>query len=177
MRRKPSARACLHALEPDGPRQPHQPHVAAMCVAHAMMQASGNLAELHRQVEASERAIQQVTGSHPYLIRPPYGAISPGVRRYLASRNYTIVMWSGGCIDWYFNDFDRELPVYINGLADAGGSAALENRPALPQRHMLKTVLPQRRCWAPLKNALRDMEPRTCTVASCKPMRRQCNRM
>ena len=46
---------------------------------------------------------------------------SQGVLDYLGKRGYEgVVMWSGGCIDWFFHDFTRELPVYINGMADAG---------------------------------------------------------
>lgn len=50
-----------------------------------------------------------------------YGAVNQDVLEYLGRRGYEgVIMWSGGCIDWFFHDYARELPVYINGMADAG---------------------------------------------------------
>lgn len=65
-----------------------------------MPQVAGDLTELRQQVERTERAITGLTGRRPHLLRPPYGAVNSEVRRYLKSLGYTIVMWSGGCIDW-----------------------------------------------------------------------------
>eukprot|EP00877_Chromochloris_zofingiensis_P006548 jgi/Chrzof1/2146/Cz11g04010.t1 len=82
---------------------------------------TGNLAELNAQINQTEQVLQEITGVKPWLIRPPYGAINTAVQNYLAALGYTVVMWSGGCIDWYFHNWSTELQVYVNGLADAGG--------------------------------------------------------
>ncbi len=48
----------------------------------------------------TEELILNLTGRRPVLFRPPYGAINNKVRHFLRERGYTIVVWSGGCIDW-----------------------------------------------------------------------------
>ncbi|KAG1657224.1 hypothetical protein FOA52_011512 [Chlamydomonas sp. UWO 241] len=84
--------------------------------------ATENLAELERQIVLNEEIIFNITGVVPTLFRPPYGAIDRTAREFLGSRGYTVVMWTAGCIDWFFHDMvGIELPVYINGMADAGG--------------------------------------------------------
>eukprot|EP00743_Colponemidia_sp_Colp-15_P007864 GILK01008517.1.p1 GENE.GILK01008517.1~~GILK01008517.1.p1 ORF type:complete len:275 (+),score=32.95 GILK01008517.1:45-827(+) len=97
--------------------------IASHTWSHANLTQLGESdeAELIRQIEDTEKLLAEITGERPYLIRPPYGAISPKVRQYLASRDYTIVMWNLGCVDWFFKSQDTLLPMYLNGIADTGG--------------------------------------------------------
>ena len=65
------------------------------------LQAREDWDELRLQVDGSREALFNVTGLWPQLFRPPYGAVSPGVRDYLQQRGYTITMWSGrGGVGW-----------------------------------------------------------------------------
>lgn len=85
------------------------------------LQEAGNTALLDQEVIGNEDIIFNLTGKRPKYLRPPYGAVNADVLRYLGARGYDgVVMWSGGCIDWFFHDYMKELPVYINGMADAG---------------------------------------------------------
>ena len=85
------------------------------------LQESGNTALLDQEIIGNEDIIFNLTGKRPRYLRPPYGAVNTNVLRYLGARGYdSVVMWTGGCIDWYFHDYVKELPVYINGMADAG---------------------------------------------------------
>ncbi|GAX76785.1 hypothetical protein CEUSTIGMA_g4231.t1 [Chlamydomonas eustigma] len=82
---------------------------------------SGNLTKMDAEIIDTEDLLFKLTGRRPRLIRPPYGAANKEVVTYLGGRGYSIVMWSGGCIDWFFHDMvNKEIPVYINGMADAG---------------------------------------------------------
>jgi peptidoglycan/xylan/chitin deacetylase (PgdA/CDA1 family) len=84
-------------------------------------QESGDFAALEQEVVGNEEVIMNLTGLRPRLLRPPYGAVSVDVLKYMGQRGYEgVVMWSGGCINWFFHDYQKELPVYINGMADAG---------------------------------------------------------
>lgn len=63
----------------------------------------------------------------PVLFRPPYGALNDGVRAFLASRGYTIVFWTGGCIDWWLHNPQQESPIVVNSMADAGGLVCMHD--------------------------------------------------
>ncbi|KAI9034048.1 hypothetical protein DFJ74DRAFT_600762 [Hyaloraphidium curvatum] len=96
--------------------------------------ARGNTSELAFQIEENERIIKEITGRRPYLLRPPYGAVSAGVRRFLEKRGYTIVMWNAGCIDWWMDDPGREIPIYVNGFPDAGSILCMHDTVASTSR-------------------------------------------
>lgn len=58
-----------------------------------------NHTELAFQIEENEKILTELTGERPKLIRPPYGAINKGVRKFLEKKGYTVIMWNTGCID------------------------------------------------------------------------------
>jgi len=91
------------------------------------LQVSGLTDQMQREVIDTEELIYNLTGRRPVLFRPPYGAVNDGVRAFLASRGYTIVFWSGGCIDWWLHNPQQESQIIVNGMADAGGLVCMHD--------------------------------------------------
>jgi peptidoglycan/xylan/chitin deacetylase (PgdA/CDA1 family) len=56
--------------------------------------------EVLRQVETTGAALARVTGTAPALVRPPYGARTPEVLRWLAGQDLTTVLWDVDPSDW-----------------------------------------------------------------------------
>jgi peptidoglycan/xylan/chitin deacetylase (PgdA/CDA1 family) len=82
---------------------------------------------LKREIDDNSDLLEKLTGQRPYLIRPPYGAISRGLVEWLAAKNLTVVMWNGGCIDWWLDDIRASIPYLINGMADSGALLCLHD--------------------------------------------------
>ena len=47
-----------------------------------------------RSISQNAKDIEDLIGYRPYLFRPPFGVTTAKVRRFLASRNDTMVMWN-----------------------------------------------------------------------------------
>jgi peptidoglycan/xylan/chitin deacetylase (PgdA/CDA1 family) len=89
--------------------------------------AAGDWAGLRREIDDAADALTAVTGTRPRYFRPPYGALTPGVRDYLHARGFALALWSAGCVDWAVHDASREIPLYVNGMPDAGGVLCLHD--------------------------------------------------
>lgn len=58
-------------------------------------------AEADRQIQMTSDAIQKATGSAPIYLRPPYGAMSQGLRRHIENKfGLAMVYWSADSLDW-----------------------------------------------------------------------------
>ena len=91
------------------------------------LHAAGDWDALRREVDDAAEALAAVTGTRPRYFRPPFGALTPGVRDYLHERGFSIALWTAGCIDWALHDPPREIEVYADGLPDAGGILCLHD--------------------------------------------------
>jgi peptidoglycan-N-acetylglucosamine deacetylase len=56
--------------------------------------------ELLRQVDATSEALTSAVGQAGRLVRPPYGARTPDVLRWLAEHELTTVLWDVDAHDW-----------------------------------------------------------------------------
>lgn len=63
-------------------------------------------AEVRAQLTRSADVIQNVTGTRPDLMRPPYGSLSSRVRGILGAREWPIILWSYDPEDWKVRDAD-----------------------------------------------------------------------
>ncbi len=82
---------------------------------------AGNAAALRHEIDDAAAVLQRITGVRPLYFRPPYGALTPGLRDYLHARGFVIALWSSGCIDWAFSSGAEDVAIYVDGMADAGG--------------------------------------------------------
>ncbi|WP_394214845.1 polysaccharide deacetylase family protein [Brachybacterium vulturis] len=73
---------------------------------------------LREEVVRTNEAIEEVTGSSPTLLRPPYGATGPTVARVAADLEMVQAMWDVDTRDWEHHDPARTLAAV--GDASAG---------------------------------------------------------
>ena len=70
-------------------------------------------------------------GYEPKLFRPPFGGIDDRSHKILEELGYTVVMWSAGCVDWWFTDNNKDLETSIAAmrfsLAEAGGIVCMHD--------------------------------------------------
>lgn len=57
-------------------------------------------AAIAQEVERAEEVLVRLTGERPHLFRPPRGLCDANLRRILAERHYTTVLWSVSSRDW-----------------------------------------------------------------------------
>lgn len=64
-----------------------------------------SLAEVDKQMTQTNAAIHAAIGKDPIYLRPPYGAMSPGLRKYIEDKyGLTMVYWSADSLDWKNRD-------------------------------------------------------------------------
>jgi peptidoglycan/xylan/chitin deacetylase (PgdA/CDA1 family) len=59
---------------------------------------------IHQEIEHTQKAIHQATGSWPTIMRPPYGAINTKVNHAVGLPE---IMWRGDTLDWLHRNSGR----------------------------------------------------------------------
>jgi peptidoglycan/xylan/chitin deacetylase (PgdA/CDA1 family) len=96
--------------------------------------------EVLRQVEATGDVLAKATSAAPGLVRPPYGARTPDVLRWLVEPGLTAVLWDVDACDWAAPGTDAIVANVTGGVTagsivlmhDGGGDRA-QTVAALPQ--------------------------------------------
>ena len=55
---------------------------------------------LERTLVSTEKVVERMTGKQTFLIRPPYGEVSPAIHDVLMKRGYLVVGWDVDTNDW-----------------------------------------------------------------------------
>jgi peptidoglycan/xylan/chitin deacetylase (PgdA/CDA1 family) len=77
--------------------------------------------QLQQQISDTQRIIHSITGGYtPTQMRPPYGAISPGVTTFLASQGLKPALWNIDTEDWLLKDSQQVYDRIMNSAADGG---------------------------------------------------------
>ena len=72
---------------------------------------------INSQLDRTDAAIEKAIGHKPVLVRPPYGATNSTVRRILAERGQTDILWSVDPLDWKYRNADRVERELVKGAA------------------------------------------------------------
>lgn len=57
--------------------------------------------DLRSQLQRTDDVIAQAIGSHPKIMRPPYGELKPQQRQWVNSEfNYKVILWDVDPLDW-----------------------------------------------------------------------------
>jgi len=92
----------------------------------------GNETLFEQEIKEATEIFTDFIGYRPKLFRPPYGSLDHRSSAYLKEMNYTVVLWSAGCVDWWFTDNDKDLDTSIAamryGLAEAGGIVCMHDK-------------------------------------------------
>jgi peptidoglycan/xylan/chitin deacetylase (PgdA/CDA1 family) len=102
--------------------------------------------EVLRQVEATGEVLARTAGAAPGLVRPPYGARTPDVLRWLVEPGLTAVLWDVDANDWAAPGVETIVANVTGGVTagsivlmhDAGGDRS-QTVAALPR--ILETLL------------------------------------
>jgi peptidoglycan/xylan/chitin deacetylase (PgdA/CDA1 family) len=73
---------------------------------HAQLTARSD-ASIDREVGRTARAIQDITGTRPRLVRPPYGSMSSRVAGELGRLGDPVILWDVDPLDWKYRDADH----------------------------------------------------------------------
>ncbi|KAI8850486.1 hypothetical protein BC829DRAFT_442092 [Chytridium lagenaria] len=79
---------------------------------------------LKTDILRTEEAIRNITGSRPYLFRPPFGAMTLELQDFLANMGYVMVMWNAGCIDTISPV--AGVDAFMTGIPDAGAIVCID---------------------------------------------------
>ena len=69
----------------------------------------GNQTVLEEEIVDAHNFFKDYLGFQPKIFRPPYVGIDDRSHKLLEEYGYSIVMWSSGCVDWWFTDNDKDL--------------------------------------------------------------------
>lgn len=98
-----------------------------------------------REIVKTEEVLRRLTGDRPYLFRPPRGLYDQHLRRLLAERRYTVVLWSVSSRDWA-EASPRLIASNVLGPARGGDILLFHDSGAIlvsqggDRRHMLKAL-------------------------------------
>ena len=83
-------------------------------------------------------SFKEYLGFQPKIFRPAYGSIDDRSHKLLEEYGYTIVMWSSGCVDWWFTDNDKDLETSIAAMrysqAEMGSIACMHDTAEAPNK-------------------------------------------
>jgi peptidoglycan/xylan/chitin deacetylase (PgdA/CDA1 family) len=113
--------------------------------------------QLDEQILGTERVFERVLGQRPWLIRPPGGARSSRVDRWLASRGYTQVLWNIGTGDTQVRTSDEVVGTFHR---------VLERRELDYGERGGVVLLHDIHAWSvdAFPRIVRDLEERNCTL-------------
>ena len=94
------------------------------CHAHSHARLV-NLSEegVRRELTNSRNAIYNATGTHPVLLRPPYGNHNNMVRSVAREFGMPLITWNIDTLDWR----DRDIETILSRVVDARGNAIVQN--------------------------------------------------
>ncbi|MDX2776527.1 polysaccharide deacetylase family protein [Streptomyces caniscabiei] len=77
--------------------------------------------QLQREINDTQQAVKDATGGYtPVLMRPPYGALSPGIVTFLHSQGLKEALWNADTEDWLHKGDSRTVYDAIMGAAGDG---------------------------------------------------------
>merc|ERR1719384_1404952 len=91
---------------------------------------------LEKEIDHATAHLTDSLGYRPSLYRPAFGSMDDRSHAYLTEQGYTIVLWSAGCVDWWFTDnnisLDTSIAAMRYGLAEAGGIVCMHDKAEAP---------------------------------------------
>lgn len=72
-------------------------------------------AQIASEIENTANSIKDVTGTKPWLVRPPYGSINSTVKEAVAN---PFILWNIDSLDWKSRDKNQIVPLVVNDVED-----------------------------------------------------------
>jgi peptidoglycan/xylan/chitin deacetylase (PgdA/CDA1 family) len=93
-----------------------------------------SLAEADRQITQTNDAIETITGKKPRYLRPPYGAMSPSLRKHIEGKyDLTFIYWSVDTLDWKNKSPDKIYELTMKQIGPGGIILAHDIHPTTVQ--------------------------------------------
>ena len=96
-------------------RMDREGHQIGLHTFHHRSLAEVNAADFYAEVDELRRALSSLLGREDFMLRPPYGMITPANR---ARAGAPIVLWSVDPEDWRDRDSDRQTAAVLDQVAD-----------------------------------------------------------
>ena len=96
-------------------RMEREGHQIGMHTYHHRLLADVNAADFYAEVDELRRTLSGLLGREDFMLRPPYGAITPTDR---ARAGAPIILWGVDPEDWRDRDSDRQTAAILNTVRD-----------------------------------------------------------
>lgn len=74
-----------------------------------------------RQIEDTNAAIETAIGKKPTIMRPPYGAMSPTLRKHIEDKyGLSLIYWSVDPLDWKYKDSKKVHDIIVSHTQPGG---------------------------------------------------------
>lgn len=112
-------------------------HIGSHTNTHRNLQY-GNQTVLEEEIVDAHNFFKEYLGFQPKIFRPPYGSIDDRSHKLLEEYGYSIVMWSSGCVDWWFTGNDKDLetstPAMRYSQAEMGSIVCMHDTAQAPNK-------------------------------------------
>ena len=98
-------------------RMDREGHQIGLHTFHHRSLAGVNGADFYAEVDELRSTLSSLLGREDFMLRPPYGAITPANR---ARAGAPIILWSVDPEDWSDRDSDRQTAVILDQVTDGG---------------------------------------------------------
>ena len=98
-------------------RMEREGHQIGLHTFHHRSLAGVNGADFYAEVDELRRILSGLLGREDFMLRPPYGMITPSNR---ARAGAPIILWSVDPEDWSDRDSDRQTAVILEQVTDGG---------------------------------------------------------
>ena len=98
-------------------RMEREGHQIGMHTFHHRSLAGVNGTDFYAEVDELRRILSALLGREDFMLRPPYGAITPSNR---ARAGAPIILWNVDPEDWSDRDSDRQTAVILDTVTDGG---------------------------------------------------------
>ena len=96
-------------------RMEREGHQIGLHTFHHRSLAGANSADFYAEVDELRRTLSGLLGRENFMLRPPYGAITPSNR---AKAGAPIILWGVDPEDWRDRDSDRQTAAILNTARD-----------------------------------------------------------
>ena len=96
-------------------RMEREGHQVGLHTFHHRSLAGVNGADFYAEVDELRRTLSSLLGREDFMLRPPYGAITPSNR---ARAGAPIILWGVDPEDWRDRDSDRQTAAILNTVRD-----------------------------------------------------------
>ena len=98
-------------------RMEREGHQIGLHTFHHRSLAQVNGADFYAEVDELRRTLSGLLGREDFMLRPPYGMITPSTR---ARAGVPIILWSVDPEDWRDRNSDRQTAVILEQVTDGG---------------------------------------------------------